>query len=194
MYYDALGDRVGELETTPSTHQLDGGRSLSYAYDSKQQLLEEQSVPDPDGGNPYLPYNPYNTQYDFQFNYDQSGNSTTFRGSALGFSLDKQLAGTGYSFDGNGSPVTYQGSNLTSDPENRLTGITEMMSAAYNADGLRAWKTAGGATVNGHSKVIHFRPLRSDPPRASRKSHKGLCSYADAAAIVGAESVRRLTP
>ena len=57
---------------------------------------------------------------------------------------DNQLTGTGYAYDGNGNPTSYNGNSLTFDPENRMTeidsGVTshQLVTSAYGADGLRA--------------------------------------------------------
>ena len=51
-------------------------------------------------------------------------------------------------FDGNGNPTTYKNAAFTFDPEDRLTSISSpAFSAAYDGDGLRAKKTAGGVTT-----------------------------------------------
>ncbi|HWA84172.1 MAG TPA: RHS repeat-associated core domain-containing protein, partial [Fimbriimonadaceae bacterium] len=63
------------------------------------------------------------------------------------FNSDNQQTGTGFAYDGNGSPTTYKGTTLTFDPENHLTGIGASWSATYRADGLRASKTASGTTT-----------------------------------------------
>jgi RHS repeat-associated protein len=53
---------------------------------------------------------------------------------------NNQQTGTGFAYDGNGNPTTYNGTTLTFDPENRMTSYGTVLTAGYNGDGLRAWK------------------------------------------------------
>src|SRR4051812_27951854 len=55
--------------------------------------------------------------------------------------------GTGYSYDNNGNPTTYNSTTLGFDPENRLTSYGSALTVGYRGDGLRAWKqTSAGRT------------------------------------------------
>lgn len=69
------------------------------------------------------------------------------RGTTNSFNSNNQLTNSGYSYDGNGNPTTYDGTSLTFDPENRLTAVGSVMSATYNGDGLRTTKTDGSGTT-----------------------------------------------
>ncbi len=103
----------------------------NYGYDTKNQLLSEQSTRA--GG------------YTFSFAYDLAQNPTTFKGQSRSYNVNNQLIGAGFSYDGNGNPVLYTGVSLAFDPENRMTAYGNVLTAGYNGDGLRAWKqTATG--------------------------------------------------
>ena len=52
------------------------------------------------------------------------------------------MTGTGYAYNGNGSPTNYQGQPLSFDPENRLTVLNGGLGStyAYDGDGLQTVK------------------------------------------------------
>ncbi|MGI4791118.1 MAG: malectin domain-containing carbohydrate-binding protein [Janthinobacterium lividum] len=149
MTYDGAGNRLTESAELPALGNApDASRAQSYSYDSRDELSEDKSVPD------LFTYNgtdPYSAHHDQSFNYDLAQNPLTFRSMSTSHNADNQLSGSGFGFDGNGNPTTYMNSaaNFSFDPENRLTNITAPMafSATYDGDGLRASKTAAGATT-----------------------------------------------
>ena len=68
--------------------------------------------------------------------------------TSLPVNADNQINLGLYVFDGNGNPTTYKSAAFSFDPEDRLTSISSpAFSAAYDGDGLRAKKTAGGVTT-----------------------------------------------
>ena len=68
--------------------------------------------------------------------------------TSLPVNADNQINLGLYVFDGNGNPTTYKNAAFSFDPEDRLTSISSpAFSAAYDGDGLRAKKTAGGVTT-----------------------------------------------
>ena len=105
----------------------------TFSYDTKDQLLSEQSTR---GGG-----------YSFTNVYDSAGNPTTFRGQTRTYNSNNQLTNTGYAFDYNGNATTLRGTILTYDVENHLTQYGALLTADYNGNGLRAWKqTTAGRT------------------------------------------------
>ncbi len=62
------------------------------------------------------------------------------------FNADNQRSATGYSFDGNGNPTTYQGNTLGFDAENRLTTFGSALTNTFTAEGLRAKKSSSAGT------------------------------------------------
>ena len=62
------------------------------------------------------------------------------------FNADNQQTGMGYGYDGAGNSTTYKGAALGFDPENRMTSdSTGSQADGYSGDGLRAWKQSGGS-------------------------------------------------
>ena len=139
--YDPVGNRLSETATIPSHpggygyNFQDASRSLLYSYNNRDELTGEQSQSIPSSTNTN---DSYAENYSYGFGYDLAGNTTTFKGAANSFNADNQ-SGTVTS-DGNGNPITYQGSTFSYDPEDRLTNIPGMQTMAYDGDGLRAWK------------------------------------------------------
>ena len=83
--------------------------------------------------------------------------TTTFYGVNNSYNTDNQ--NTAFTFDGNGNPTLYKGISCTYDPENHLTGYGSVMSAGYNGDGLRAWKTTSAGTTfvyDGETPVLEL--------------------------------------
>jgi hypothetical protein len=129
MTYDSVGNRMAVAAAIPASPALAG--ATSYAYDTKNELLQENSA--------------RNGGYVNNFGYDAAENPVSFKGTANAFNTDNQ--NTAFAFDGNGNPTTYKGTALGFDPENRLTSFGTAMTAGYNGDGLRAWKnSASGRT------------------------------------------------
>jgi len=146
LTHDALGNKTGEPANIPAAgHAPNISHTLSYGYDTRDELTGEQSAQASGGtGGASL--------YSNSFGYDLSFNPTSFKGSTLTQNADNQFLsgdfGTNWLFDGNGSPTTYQSSSLTFDIENRLTSIASpAFSAAYAPDDRRASKTVSGATT-----------------------------------------------
>ncbi|HLK60970.1 MAG TPA: RHS repeat-associated core domain-containing protein, partial [Chthonomonadaceae bacterium] len=128
MAYDAASNRTTMTASMPAV-PADGGLT-TYAYDSKNELTQEQSARA--GG------------YTDNCVFDLAENPTTFRGATNTFNTDNQITNSGYAYDGNGNPSTYQGATLAFDEENRLTGVGASFTADYTGDGLRAWKQGSG--------------------------------------------------
>ncbi|MEJ5251431.1 MAG: RHS repeat-associated core domain-containing protein [Armatimonadota bacterium] len=129
ILYDGVGNRLGMAVAFPAQPSLAG--TVSYSYDTKNQLLQEQSTRA--GG------------YTYNFGYDPAQNPTLFKGQSRTYNSNNQLVGMGFGYDGNGNPVLYKGVGLQFDVENRLVAYGNVLTAGYNGDGLRAWKqTAGG--------------------------------------------------
>jgi RHS repeat-associated protein len=129
LRYDGVGNRTQMTVSFPAMPSLGG--VTNYSYDTKNQLLQEQSTRV--GG------------YTFTFAYDPAQNPTQFKGQSRTYNANNQLIGAGFAYDGNGNPVLYKGVNLSFDPENRMTAYGNILTAGYNGDGLRAWKqTASG--------------------------------------------------
>jgi RHS repeat-associated protein len=129
LRYDGVGNRTQMTVSFPAMPSLGG--VTNYSYDTKNQLLQEQSTRV--GG------------YTFTFAYDPAQNPTQFKGQSRTYNANNQLIGAGFAYDGNGNPVLYKGVNLSFDPENRMTAYGNILTASYNGDGLRAWKqTASG--------------------------------------------------
>jgi RHS repeat-associated protein len=131
MTYDGAGNRKSITTTSLSFPTLNG--TISYTYDSKNQVKQEQST--------------RNGGYNFGFDYDLAGNPLNFKGTSKSYNLNNQQTGTGFAHDNNGNPTTYSGLTMMFDPENRLTSYGSALTAQYRADSLRAWKQgAGGRT------------------------------------------------
>jgi hypothetical protein len=142
MTYDAMGNRMAIAAAIPASPPLAG--ATSYAYDTKNELLQENSA--------------RNGGYVNNFGYDAAENPVSFKGTANTFNTDNQ--NTAFAFDGNGNPTTYKGTALGFDPENRLTSYGTAMTVGYNGDDLRAWKSsAAGKTYfvyDGDSPVLEL--------------------------------------
>ena len=138
MTYDEAGNRLGVTASVPAASRsnpvgaaYDMSHSLTFGYDTRSELTLDQRLPTAGGG----------PSYGYSFAYDGAQNPTTFRGAGVAaFNADNQLPGPAFRFDGAGDPTTYQGKGFAFDPEKRLTLIPGMLSAGYDADGLRAWK------------------------------------------------------
>jgi len=148
MTYDPAGNRLQETASIPAQQEAfgygvnnyyipvpDASRTIAYSYNDRDELINEQSRSTPSASNST---DLYSENYAYSFGYDFVGNSTTFRGSTGQFNSDNQSSTT--TPDGNGNPISYQGSALQFDSEDRLTSVPNMLSAAYDGDGLRAWK------------------------------------------------------
>lgn len=129
--YDAKGNRLGFQATVPGLPRYSGMTTLSY--DSKDQLLQEETIR----------YGGYTRSYA----YDITGNPTFFAGiSHPDYNENNQLDETSYLFDNNGNPTVYGQNHMSFDPENRLTEFRDannviLLTAGYNGNGLRAWKS-----------------------------------------------------
>ncbi len=122
--YDGVGNKTSVTATVPGATSLSG--VTGYSYDSKDQITQETST--------------RNGGFTDNFVYDSAGSPTTFKGVTKAYNSNNQQTGTGFGYDGNGNPTTYNGTTLTFDPENRVTAFGSALTAAYNGDGLRAWK------------------------------------------------------
>jgi hypothetical protein len=121
----------GAMNALSVTADIPGAASgysgtTDYAYDSKNQLLEEDSTRNGDFTN--------------TFAYDGGsgngvGNPTTMRGNTYTFNSDNQITNSGFSYDGEGNPTTYGGTSLTFDVEDRMTAYGSAMSAGYDGFG-----------------------------------------------------------
>ena len=142
--YDAVGNRLSVTASLPGAPASYSG-TTSYAYDygqttspqmNRSQLTGETST---------------RASGTFAYGYDGGtsggpGNPTSFKGAAYAFNADNQHIMTGLAYDGNGSPVTYPGTALHYDPENRMTANTgDSQTDGYDGDGLRAWKQSGSS-------------------------------------------------
>jgi RHS repeat-associated protein len=130
MLHDGAGNRLSVTADLPGVPAYSG--LTTYQYDTKDQLLQEQSARS--GG------------YTNSFGYDNTGNSTTFKGSPHVYNSNNQNVTNVY--DDRGNPIVYRGVALTFDPENRLTSVGgALLTAGYTGEGLRAWKqTVAGRT------------------------------------------------
>ena len=129
--YDGNHNRTGVTATITNLPAFSG--TTSFSYDTKGQLLSEQSTR---GGG-----------YTFTNVYDSAVNPTTFRGQTRTYNSNNQLTNTGYAFDYNGNATTLRGTTLTYDVENHLTQYGTLLTADYNGEGLRACKqTTAGRT------------------------------------------------
>ena len=162
MQYDALGNRTQVMAALYSGGTLLGGPytgTTSDAYDSGQTanpaLNRSQITGEASGAG--------TTTYAYDGGSGTGpGDPTTFRGAAVAFNADNQITGTGFAYDGNGNPTTYRRSTLTYDVENRLTALGSLLTAAYTADGLRAWKQgASGRTYFLYDGIVPVCELSS---------------------------------
>ena len=136
LTYDGVGNRTRQYASQSGAPSGYDG-TTSYTYDGRDQLLAETGV------------------HTNSFVYDGGtysattgvGNPSTFRSvSGNTFNIDNQITNSGWGYDGNGNPTTYNGSALTFDAENRLTKIGTTLTCGYRADGLRAWKGDGSGS------------------------------------------------
>jgi RHS repeat-associated protein len=142
--YDGAGNRTSVSASGIGTSSLNGG--AAFTYDTKNQLLEELS-------------NRYGSFTD-DFDFDSSGNPTTFRGTTKTYNSNNQPTGMGFTYDSNGNPTAYNGVSLTFDPENRLISHGSTLTAGYRGDGFRASKqTSSGTTYflyDGSNPVVEL--------------------------------------
>ena len=133
-HYDGAGNLLGVTATLHGSPSNYSGMT-SYQYDGKDQLNTEQS-------SRFLPYT--NT-----FGYDSVGNPTTWKGAAQSFNSDNQNTASTYDLDGNPTSWQSQGQSyaLTFDSANHLTSVGTLLTAGYNAEGLRAWKQSAAGTT-----------------------------------------------
>jgi RHS repeat-associated protein len=137
MVYDGVANRTALTASLPAHTAFSG--QTTYQYDTKDQLLQEQSSRNTTG---YLNL----------FQYDGAGNPTLFRGLPKTYNSNNQNSANQY--DGNGNPTLYRGFELAFDVENRLTAVGNpafavgvRLTAGYTGDDLRAWKqTPSGRT------------------------------------------------
>jgi RHS repeat-associated protein len=129
--YDGIGNRTSVSASIPGVTALNG--NTSYQYDTKNQITQETST--------------RNGGFTDNFAYDTAGNPTTFKGVTKAYNSNNQQTASGFTHDGNGNPTTYASTTLTFDPENRMTAFGSAITAGYNGDGLRAWKTSSSNTI-----------------------------------------------
>ncbi|BDI29293.1 type IV secretion protein Rhs [Capsulimonas corticalis] len=156
LTYDAVGNRLSQYTNMYAFGAApDGSRSLRFGYDTAHaSALQNRDVLASEasslhGGSASAAYNDVYTN---NFLYDGAYSITQFAmggaTQAFGNTVDNQISNSGYLPDGNGNMTTYQGAAFSYDPEDRLTAISSpMFSATYDGNGLRATKTAGGATT-----------------------------------------------
>jgi RHS repeat-associated protein len=129
-HYDGAGNLLGQTASMSGAPASYSG-STTYAYNGIDELTHEQS-------------NRLGS-YTNVFAYDNAGNPTTWKGAAQTYNNDNQNLAQGYDQDGN--PTSWQGNALTFDSANHLTSVGAVLTAGYNAEGLRAWKqNASGYT------------------------------------------------
>jgi RHS repeat-associated protein len=127
--YDGAGNILSRTDTIASNPNYSG--TTSYAYDNKDQLTQEISTRS--GG--------YTNNLAFDAGAPVGpGNATTFKSNTNTYNQDNQYTTSGYTYDGNGNPITYKGVNLTFDAEDRLTSYGTQLTNGYTTTGLRAWK------------------------------------------------------
>ena len=132
MTYDAAGNRTGMYVSDIASPAYSG--TTSYTYDYKDELTQEATTRNSGATN--------------NFAYDTAGNFTTNRSATVpAANADNQLTASGYSYDGDGNPVSYGGTTLKFDPESRMTSYGSAETNGYGVDGLRVWRTQSGATT-----------------------------------------------
>jgi RHS repeat-associated protein len=139
MHYDGLQKLTQLTQAIPSLPGYSGTRAFQYNDSGLAMgaLTLETFVPEA-----HTPA--YETGYFQEFAYDAAGNPTTFRGVEKAYNINNQHFGAGMAYDGNGNPTTYKGQSLTFDANNQLTAYSTLLTAGYQAGGLRAWKESGG--------------------------------------------------
>ncbi len=142
LAHDALGNKTNEPANIPAVgYAPDISHTLSYGYDTRDELTGEQSAQAGSGSGG-------TSVYGDLFSYDLSYNPLSFKGSTVTENADNQFSLSGYIFDGNGNPTTYSGKNLAFDIEDRLVAITSpAFAATYAPDDRRVSKTANGTTT-----------------------------------------------
>ncbi len=136
--YDASENRITWSSSYPGPTAYGG--STTYGYDFKDEVTSEATTRNGGSGTPAA-----NT-------FDSAGNITSLRGGATQpYNSGNQNDSSGYYYDENGNPTTYPYASttatLTFDLENRMTGYATSASYTYDADGMEASSTHGGATT-----------------------------------------------
>ena len=139
MTYDTVGNPLSMNITFPAVSpglptNHNGTWSATYDPTTLQQTSEVRT------GNVNLSYN-------YTFGFDLAGNMTNARGVSFPANANNQINKSGYVYDNEGSPATYQGSTLTYDRENRITSVPGNggnVTMGWRGDGKRAWRLDGG--------------------------------------------------
>lgn len=122
--------------------------------------------------------------------------TTGLRGTGQSFNADNELTGTGYAYEGDGSPKTYGGNSLVFDPtgnvSERLTS-TGIVASTDLTDGFglrtttrdspdrefdyRYWLATRDGAIRAYIDEVSqgSNPLISHSPDASRKTGRQLC-------------------
>ena len=121
--------------------------ATGYQYDNRNQLTSEVSQRAGSYSNSYA--------------YDLVGNPTTWKSVGQSFnSVNQNTQGGTLSFDHNGNPAGYQGTELNWDVNDNLYSFGNTLTAGYTSQGLRAWKqTAAGRTYylyNGSTPICEL--------------------------------------
>ena len=170
MYgYLQNGGNNGQI--TSISDSVDGGRSISYAYDALGRLATAMTV-----GSTNYP------QWGLSFSYDRYGNrtnQTVTAGTAFSNSVaidpaTNRITTSGYGYDANGN-LTSDGVNaLTYDAENRAVSASGSGAASYSyrASGHRAQRSADKFLklfLNTSGDTPSYRPKRrwTKPPDES---------------------------
>ncbi len=177
MTYDGVGNRLFEAGNTPAVAGAPpASRNISYHYDNtyhqtessqnNRLLTQEYSYATDLNDNGY-----YSESYNYTLDYNPVGNpydvqTTSGRTLAHNFNSDNQIifnSPSYFTYDGNGNPTRYNTTATTFDVENRMTSYGgTAFSAAYDGDGMRAWKkTYYGTTYflyDGSTPVIEEKP------------------------------------
>jgi RHS repeat-associated protein len=143
MTYDAAGERrsqsVSAQYDDDPTHLITN--NLTFDFDVKDQLIAESSI-----------------LFANSYNYDASGNPSTFRGISLNtapFNSNNQWAGIDV-YDGNGNPTaltdalfepTKPALAIVYDAANRIVSVNGTSTYTYDASGRRATRTVNGLTT-----------------------------------------------
>jgi RHS repeat-associated protein len=101
--------------------------------------------------------------YGKTFTYNQIGNITLMNGYSYTYGSKPHavtaVGSTTYAYDANGNMTTRGSQTLTWDVENRLVSVSgggASMSATYDGDGNRVWKTENGQTVLYLNRYFEF--------------------------------------
>ena len=86
--------------------------------------------------------------YSNSYAFDLVGNPTSWKNTPQTFnSANQNTQNATLTFDGNGNPAGFSGTALNWDVNDNLFAFGNVLTAGYNADGLRAWKqTSSGRT------------------------------------------------